>query len=114
MRLFVLFLPCLLLFMPVTLTWADAQSSTEDDDLCAVVMASTMLAGCEGLWDEEEIQETYDDIEANDRRDDDFGGGGEGDCFTGNEQQREASCGILDGWSRNSDIPDARRACISC
>ena len=113
MRLFVLFLPCLLLFMPVTLTWADAQSSTEDDDLCAVVMASTMLAGCEGLWDEEEIQETYDDIEANDRRDDDFGGGGEGDCFT--------ECTLQKIWDRyepggpqDSIIPDARRACISC
>lgn len=34
-RLFVLFLPCLLLFIPVMLASADAQSSTEDD-LCAV------------------------------------------------------------------------------
>ena len=46
-----------------------------------VVMAATMLAGCEGLWDEEEIEETYEHLESQRTREDDFGGdGGSGDC----------------------------------
>lgn len=47
-----------------------------------VVMAATMLAGCEGLWDEEEIEETYEYLESQETREDDFGGGGGGGaCF---------------------------------